>query len=409
MNKLKKRSVIIFCFLVILISAVTAYAGTWSELATDSGRAQWQGGGGYCGSLAIQKIMLKYGIWISQQEARSAGGGELLLGINYGDALDNLKIEHKTYTNLRADASTHLQRIRSALMAGRDYVIGARTNLFWGGDSTYDHIFAVHAMSGASTGYSGSNYIYFNDSYPVGLGAPDMTEKSCTWEEFTGEDNGCEYFFDNRGQWGEEIIGVPGWSEQVTLSVDLVKEPGEPLGSTSSMFGNVHLSGLTKGNRYTIKKWEGTWKNYDGFSSNFSDFYTFTAETTTYDCRVSWIGGNIAIFDIEDNGEDDIAENLQTWSNQSITSGYWEFYTFDVPSGASLLTVETNGGQGDADLYIRHGSYPTASTFDCRSWDYGNNERCEERSLRPGTWYIGVYAYPDSGNVSGLTVTAEHE
>jgi hypothetical protein len=353
--------------------------------------------------------MLKYGVWISQQEARSAGGSELLLGENYAQALDNLSINHITYTDLRANASTHLQRIRNALMAGNDYILGGRTNLTWGYYSTYDHIFAVHAMSGSSSGYEGNNYIYFNDSYPVGSGSPDLTEKFCTWDEFTGMHNGCDYFFDRAGQWGEQITGVTGWSGQVTLSVDLDYEPGESSGSASNMYGSVSLTGLTAGNSYTIKKWEGGWRNYNGFSSNFTNLHTFTASTTTYDYRVSWVGGNIAIFDLVENDDSNSAENPQIWFDQTVGNQEWNYYSFNVPEGTALLTVETSGGTGDADLYIRHGAKPMAYRFDCRSWGYSNAEKCEQHNPAPGTWNIGVYAYPKGGNVSGLTVYAVHE
>jgi serine protease len=97
------------------------------------------------------------------------------------------------------------------------------------------------------------------------------------------------------------------------------------------------------------------------------------------------------------------------WPNQSIFSGNWEYYTFKVPSSASTLTFEVNGGKGDTDLYIRHGANPTLSNFDCRSWNYGNSESCKELRPASGTWHIGVYAYPGSDNVSGLTVTAQQE
>jgi hypothetical protein len=45
--------------LLVIANPLSAYADTWRALPTDSGRAQWQSGGGYCGALAIQKIMLK--------------------------------------------------------------------------------------------------------------------------------------------------------------------------------------------------------------------------------------------------------------------------------------------------------------------------------------------------------------
>jgi hypothetical protein len=393
MNKIKSKLLTGVCFFPVIVSSFSARADTWRALPMDSGRAQWQGGGGYCGALAIQKIMLKYGIWISQQEARSAGGSELLLGENYAQALDNLSINHITYTNTRANASTHLEHIRKSLSAGNDYIIGARTNLPWGYYTTYDHIFAVNAVSGNASGYDGNNYIYFNDASPVASGTPDLTEKYCTWDEFNGMHNGCDYFFDNAGQWGEQITGVTGWSEQVSLLVDLDYEPGEATGSASNMYGSVHLTGLSAGNSYTIKKWEGRWQDYDGFSSNFTHLHTFSADATTYDYRVSWTGGNVAIFDLVENDNSNSSDNTQSWPDQNVGDHQWRYFSFYVPKGATVLSVKTSGGTGDADLYIKHGSHPTTSHYDCRSWHYGNKEACEENKPLAGTWYVGMYGY----------------
>lgn len=403
-------------FLIFALSSVSVYADSWRALDSGSGRAQWQPDGGYCGSLAIQKIMLKYGIWISQQEARASGGGELLLYYennqynNYEDALDNLSINHNTYYSSTDDAEDHLQKIRTALAAGYDYVIGARTNLSWSyGDDEYEHIFAIHAIEGTSSGYRGSNTIKFNDSYPEGDNTPDLSEDSCTWAQFNGEDNGCDYYIDDEDQFGEVITGVDGYSGKVKLNVDSLSEPGYPYGSSSSMDGSLDLTGLTDGNSYTIKKWEGTWSNYDGFStSGFTNIHTFTASGTTYSYDVSWIGGIIAIFDLVDNGSGSSSGSPRT--NQSITAGEWEYYTVEVPSGTASLTVTTAGSTGDADLCIKYGSQPTSISDSAQDSQGSNsNESVTQTNPTAGTWHIGVLAYNTGGNITGLTVEAEYE
>lgn len=43
--------------------------------------------------MSLQTLMLRHGAWIPQEVARSAGGGELLLGINYDRAMKILKID----------------------------------------------------------------------------------------------------------------------------------------------------------------------------------------------------------------------------------------------------------------------------------------------------------------------------
>ena len=66
------------------------------------------------------------------------------------------------------------------------------------------------------------------------------------------------------------------------------------------------------------------------------------------------------------------------------------------------LTITISGGSGDADLYVRAGSDPTLSLFNCRPWLYGNNEVCTFKPAAPTTYYVKVNAY---AAYSGVTLT----
>ncbi|MCP4044053.1 MAG: peptidase, partial [Gammaproteobacteria bacterium] len=103
---------------------------------------------------------------------------------------------------------------------------------------------------------------------------------------------------------------------------------------------------------------------------------------------------------------DDTLTNGQTVSNLSAASGEWVHYKIDVPQGASNLTVQISGGSGDADLYTRFNAAPTTSNYDCRPYQNGNNETCNESSPSAGTWYIGLRAY---NAFSGVSLTAEFD
>lgn len=84
----------------------------------------------------------------------------------------------------------------------------------------------------------------------------------------------------------------------------------------------------------------------------------------------------------------------------------WNRYTVDVPAGMTTLTVTTDGGSGDADLYVRFGQQSTTSRYDCRSWNSGNTESCTFNAPAEGTWHIDIRGY---SAYSGLTVTATWE
>ncbi|WDE05549.1 S8 family serine peptidase [Thalassomonas viridans] len=90
-------------------------------------------------------------------------------------------------------------------------------------------------------------------------------------------------------------------------------------------------------------------------------------------------------------------------TNVSASSGYAKFFTIEVPAGMTSLDITTTGGTGDADLYVRFGSQPTSSTYDCLSESASNEESCSFSSPSAGTWHIAVNAY---STFSGVTLDA---
>lgn len=90
-------------------------------------------------------------------------------------------------------------------------------------------------------------------------------------------------------------------------------------------------------------------------------------------------------------------------SNVSAARGGWVRYSVTVPAGAQSFTVVTQGGSGDADLYVRFGAAPSTTAFDCRPYTDGNGETCSFANPQAGTWEIGVRGY---AAFNGLTVRA---
>jgi pseudolysin/vibriolysin len=88
-------------------------------------------------------------------------------------------------------------------------------------------------------------------------------------------------------------------------------------------------------------------------------------------------------------------------SNLSAATGGKLYYTVTVPSGSNL-TVAISGGSGDADLYVKKGSNPTTSSYDCRPYRTGNSESCSF-SAASGTYYIMLNGY---SSFSGVTLKA---
>jgi serine protease len=84
----------------------------------------------------------------------------------------------------------------------------------------------------------------------------------------------------------------------------------------------------------------------------------------------------------------------------SGSTGDWLHYTLDVPAGSSNLAFTISGGTGDADLYVKFGSQPTTTSYDCRPYKSGNSETCSFAAPSAGTWHVSLRAYTSFSGVS---------
>ena len=82
------------------------------------------------------------------------------------------------------------------------------------------------------------------------------------------------------------------------------------------------------------------------------------------------------------------------------TAGNSVNYTLVVPAGSTNVTFTMSGGTGDADMYVKLGSAPTDSSYDCRPYKSGNAESCTFASSTGGTYYIRLKAYSAFSGVS---------
>ena len=92
-----------------------------------------------------------------------------------------------------------------------------------------------------------------------------------------------------------------------------------------------------------------------------------------------------------------------------LIAGTDKFYTLEIPAGQAIANFDLVPGTaatGDADIYVRYGSAPTNSAFDCRPWTSGTvTENCSFTNPQAGTWHVRVVAYTTS---TGYTVEGEY-
>jgi hypothetical protein len=80
-------------------------------------------------------------------------------------------------------------------------------------------------------------------------------------------------------------------------------------------------------------------------------------------------------------------------------------YTMAVPAGATGLKFVMSGGTGDADMYVKFGSAPTDTVYDCRPYVGGNAETCTIATAQAGTYYVNLKAY---STFSGVSLTGSY-
>ncbi len=91
--------------------------------------------------------------------------------------------------------------------------------------------------------------------------------------------------------------------------------------------------------------------------------------------------------------------------NVAGAPGSEQRWTLEVPAGASKLRFRIFRGSGDADLYVKFGSAPTTTSFDCRPYTDGNEEICRFPTPQAGTYHVMVRGY---SAYSGVTLVGRY-
>ena len=76
--------------------------------------------------------------------------------------------------------------------------------------------------------------------------------------------------------------------------------------------------------------------------------------------------------------------------------GFWQRYSYLVPTGKTSVTISTAGSQGDISLYVNADGAVTQTKYDCQSKNPGSNESCTlavnaGQSLQIGL--LGIVSY----------------
>lgn len=227
----------------------------------------------------------------------------------------------------------------------------------------------------------------------------------------------AEYFMEGSNDWlvGADIVKGGG---AMRYMADPPRD-GASIGSADDYYSGMDVhnsSGVFNKAYYTLATTDGwgTRKAFEVFvranqyywtpSSNFQQAAQGVVDAATdlgydtADVEAAFAAVDVPVDGNGGGGSDDVLDNGETVTI-SANGGEWVRYQLEIPAGASDLSIQTTGGTGDGDLYTRYGAEPTRSEWDCRPYNWGNEERCTASTPTSGTHYIGVYAYQAFSNV----------
>lgn len=123
-------------------------------------------------------------------------------------------------------------------------------------------------------------------------------------------------------------------------------------------------------------------------------------QCTTTNCGAGIVDVEAALQSLGGPGGPVELQNGVAVTNLGDSQGDVQYFTLQVPAGATNLSFQMSGGVGDADLYVRFGSEPTTSVYDCRPFLGGSNETCNINNVQAGTYHVMLRAYSDYASVS---------
>ena len=255
-----------------------------------------------------------------------------------------------------------------------------------------------------------SGLIYSNQSGGINEAFSDMAGEA------------AEYFMEGSNDWlvGAQIFKGNG-------SLRYFQDPtqdGRSIGHASDYYSGMdvhHSSGVFNRAFYLLANTSG-WNTQTAFEIMVRANQLYWTQSATYDsaaCGVknaasdlgystadviaafNTVGVNATCGDDPDpEPTDGELQNGVTLTGLSGNRSSESLYYIDVPSGASNLQVQTSGGSGDVDLYLKAGSIASTSNYDCRPYLNGNNETCSVDSPQATRYSVMLRGYRSYSGVS---------
>ncbi len=178
--------------------------------------------------------------------------------------------------------------------------------------------------------------------------------------------------------------------------------------TTSALTANFSDSSSDSDGSIASRSWnfgDGTTSTATNPSKTYSASGTYTVTLTVTDNGGLTHAKSSSVTVSSGGGGGTVLTNGVAVTGLSAAVGTSLNYTMVVPAGATGLKFVIAGGTGDADMYVRFGSAPTDTVYDCRPYLGGNAETCNIATAQAGTYYVRVKAY---SAFSGVSLTGSY-
>jgi Zn-dependent metalloprotease len=236
------------------------------------------------------------------------------------------------------------------------------------------------------------------------------------------------------GSTSAEYDSVKNTWEALGVGITLPPPPTTTLSNGVALTGQAGSTGANAFYKLTVPAGQTSLVfNLSGGTGDADMYVKFGAapDSSTYDCR-PYVSGNTETCTFTNPAAGDwyvMLNAYSTYSGVSLkgtystggggggsvltngvasaaysgASGSMTCFTLSVPSGKTSLVFNqaaASGATGDADLYVKFGTAPTTTTYDCRPYTSGNAESCSFTNPSAGTWYACSRGYSAYTNVT---------
>ncbi len=295
-----------------------------------------------------------------------------------------------------ACTSTYQNAINAAVNAGTTVVVAAGND---NSSSGYPPANCNNVISVASTNRLGGRAYYSNYGTAVDVAAPGGDGCQPTAEAMPTSVADCQ-----GGVWSTANM------IQSTYNAGTTTPGADSIGALQgTSMAAPHVAGLAA-LMYAAKPTATPAEIESTMKSTARAFPTVSShQCTTANCGAGIVDSNAAVLAMGGTTPPPTGNTILTngvaKTGLSGATGTGTNYTMAVPSGATNLKFAMSGGTGDADLYVKFGSAPTTSSYDCRSWASGNTETCNIASAQAGTYHVLIQAY---AAYSGASLTGSY-